>query len=128
MIKKINLLVVVFLMSLSADAQRKILFVMSAANELQLANGKTYKDTGVFLSEFYLAFKAIKRSGYDIDFATPNGVASSIDKESFNKKYWKGEDTLIAEATTFIKNNPEFNKPLTLEQAIKNSADYSGLV
>jgi putative intracellular protease/amidase len=101
---------------------------MSAAKELELKNGKTYKETGVFLSEFYLAYKAIERLGYDIYFATPNRIVSSIDKESFDKKYWKGGDTLIAEATTFIKQNTKFTKPMTLAQAVETSADYSGLV
>ena len=129
MVKIIHLLVILFVLSLSAvNAQKKILFVMSAAKGLKLANGKTYQETGVFLSEFYLAYKAIERSGYDIDFATPNGIVSSIDKESFDKKYWKGGDTFIAEATAFIKQNSEFNKPLTLERAVENRSQYSGLV
>ena len=43
----------------SVFSQKKVLFVMSAAKELQLKNGKTYTETGVFLSEFYLAYKEI---------------------------------------------------------------------
>jgi putative intracellular protease/amidase len=128
MTKGIYLTAIVLLTSIGASAQKKILFVMSAAKELELKNGKTYSETGVFLSEFYLAYKAIERSGYNVDFATPNGIISSIDKKSFEKKYWKGGDMLTAEATTFIKENVEFNKPLTLERAVENRADYSGLV
>ena len=70
----------------SVFSQKKVLFVMSAAKELQLKNGKTYTETGVFLSEFYLAYREIIGLGYEVDFATPFGIKPSIDKESLNKK------------------------------------------
>lgn len=108
--------------------QKKVLFVMSAAKELKLKNGKSYPETGVFLSEFYLAYKELVTLGYEVDFATPKGIASSIDKESYNKKYWGKSDTLIAEAKAFVEQNPKFNKPLTLEQAIDGLRAYSGMV
>ena len=125
-----KLLLAIFLLSaLTIQAQpKKILFIMSAAKELKLNNGKSYPETGVFLSEFYLAYKEIVKSGYEVDFATPSGVASSIDKESYNKKYWGKKDTLIGEATEFVKQNPKFTKPLTLEQAIESINNYSGMV
>ena len=108
--------------------QKKVVFIMSAAKELKLQNGKLYPETGVFLSEFYLAYKEIVNLGYTVDFATPNGVVSSIDKESYNKKYWGKKDTLIGEATQFVKQNHKFNKPLTLQQAIENINSYTGMV
>jgi putative intracellular protease/amidase len=118
-----------FMSSLTIQAQQKnVLFILSAAKELKLKNGKSYPETGVFLSEFYLAYKEIVDLGYEVDFATPNGVVSSIDKESYNKKYWKAKDVLIPEATDFVKQNPKFNKPLTLQQAIENMNSYSGMV
>ena len=112
----------------SVFSQKKVLFVMSAAKELQLQNGKKYSETGVFLSEFYLALKEIENMGYEVDFATPNGVVSSIAKESYKKKYWNSNDTLIAEATDFVKHNQKFNNPITLEQSIENIDNYSGIV
>ncbi len=128
--KSIQLLIVALLLvSFTLQAQRKkVVFIMSAAKELQLKNGKTYPETGVFLSEFYLAYKEISNLGYDVDFATPNGIVSSIDKESYNKKYWGKKDTLISEATEFVKHNLNFNKPLSLEQAIENIYNYTGMV
>jgi len=48
---------------ITTHAQKRLLFVMSAAKELPLKNGKTYK-TGVFLSEFYPAYKALVKLGY----------------------------------------------------------------
>lgn len=101
---------------------------MSAANELPLQNGKTYKETGVFLSEFYMAYKHLTQSGYEIDFATPNGVKPSIDKESLNKKYWNGDTLLLAEAIDFTQNNDAFDKPLSLENALENSHQYAGII
>lgn len=101
---------------------------MSAANELPLQKGGNYVETGVFLSEFYLTLKEIENMGYGVDFATPYGVISSIDKESYKKKYWSGNDTLIAEATDFVKHNQKFNNPITLEQALENIDYYSGIV
>lgn len=128
--KMFKLLLTVFLLSsLSMQAQeKKVIFIMSAAKELKLKNGKTYLETGVFLSEFYLAYKEIVNLGYTVDFATPNGVVSSIDKESYNKKYWKSKDTLINEAIEFVKQNPRFNKPLTLDQAIEHIKEYQGMI
>ena len=109
-------------------SQKKILFVMSAAKELQLQNGRTYTGTGVFLSELYLAFKEIESVGYNVVFATPNGVIASIDQESYKRKYWKPNDALIAEATGFVKQNQKFNNPVTLEQAMESIDDYSGII
>jgi putative intracellular protease/amidase len=128
--KSLKILTLALLMSsFTLQAQtKKVIFIMSAAKELQLNNGKTYSETGVFLSEFYLAYKEIVNLGYDVDFATPNGIVSSIDKESYNKKYWGKKDTLIGEAKEFVKQNQKFNKPLTLEKAMENINLYTGMV
>lgn len=101
---------------------------MSAAKELPLKNGKSYKETGVFLSEFYLAYIEVVQRGYEVDFATPNGVKSSIDKESLHKKYWSGKDSLIPQALNFVRDHEKFNKPATLEDALNNTNQYSGIV
>jgi putative intracellular protease/amidase len=128
--KNLRFALILFLLSsLTIKAQnKKVLFIMSAAKELKLNNGKSYPETGVFLSEFYLAYKEIVKMGYEVDFATPNGIASSIDKESYNAKYWGKKDTLIVEATEFVKQNPKFNYPLTLENALENTDAYKGMV
>ena len=66
---------------------------MSAAKELKLKGGSIYSKTGVFLSEFYLAYKEIVKAGYEVDFATPSGLTSPIDKESYKSKYWNKQDS-----------------------------------
>jgi putative intracellular protease/amidase len=126
---KILIVIIISSLSLTLEAQqKKVLFVMSSAKELPLKNGKTYKETGVFLSELFLAYREIIKLGYDVDFATPSGIVSSIDKESCKKKYWKTKDTLITEATVFVKQNPKFNNPLTLEEVVENINSYTGMV
>lgn len=112
---------------ITTHAQKRLLFVMSAAKELPLKNGKTYK-TGVFLSEFYPAYKALVKLGYEVDFATPDGIKSSIDAESLHKKYWGKKSSLIVEAEYFIRDNEKFNKPKTLENALENIDQYAGMI
>lgn len=128
MTNKFYLTALILFLSFSAIAQKKVLFVMSAAKELPLKNGKSYKETGVFLSEFYLAYIEVVQRGYEVDFATPNGVKSSIDKESLHKKYWSGKDSLIPQALNFVRDHEKFNKPAKLEDALNNTNQYSGIV
>lgn len=106
----------------------KILFVMSAADTLQLNNGEKLRQTGVFLNEFYLAYKSIIEAGYTVDFATPNGIVATIDEESVDDKYWKNNLIVKSEALNFTKTDSLFNSPKTLEQAIENKSKYIGLI
>lgn len=125
--KKIFLLTALAFTSMTALAQKKVLFVMSAAQELPLKNNKTYR-TGVFLSELYLAYKDIVQSGYQVDFATPRGIKSAIDAESLNEKYWGERSGLIAEAEDFVRHDESFNNPKTLEEALENTNQYAGMI
>lgn len=125
---KIIIITLLLASSISNAQDKKVLFVMSAAKELPLKNGKTYRETGVFLNELYLAYKEIAALGYDIDFATPDGVTSSIDKESLDLKYWKGKEEVLEEAKEFVSKNPRFNNPMTLENALEKVNEYSGMI
>ena len=123
------LVITLVLLSHSVSAQNnKILFVMSAADTLQLNDGEKLRQTGVFLNEFYLAYKSVTEAGYTVDFATPNGVIATIDEESINDKYWKNNLDVKNEALLFTKTDSIFNSPNTLEKVIKNKSDYIGLV
>jgi putative intracellular protease/amidase len=95
---------------------------------LLLNKGKKERQTGVFLNEFYLAYKAIKTEGYAIDFATPGGVKATIDIESLDADYWKEKPEIKSEALEFWNNNVKFSTPMTLEKAIENADDYIGIV
>lgn len=129
--KKIVLLLTLsgFCSIVSTYAQsQKILFVLSSEDTLLLNKGKKERQTGVFLNEFFLAYKAIVSEGYVVDFATPNGVKATIDQESINDDYWKESPSLKQEATDFWSNNEQFSNPMTLEEAIQRSNEYVGIV
>ena len=127
--KLITVMIIVAIATVKVSAQSsKILFVMSAADTLELNQGEKLRQTGVFLNEFYLAYKSVSEAGYTVDFATPNGIVSTIDEESINDKYWKNSLEVKNEALKFTKTDSLFNNPKTLEKAIENKADYIGLI
>lgn len=107
---------------------KKVLFVMSAADTLELNNGKILRQPGIFLNEFYLAYKAVTEAGYIVDFAAPNGIVPTIDQESIDDKYWKENLGIKAEALSFIKTDSLFNHPKTLEETLESKSDYIGLI
>ena len=124
-----TLIIILVLLAKTVSAQNnKILFVMSAADTLQLNNGEKLRQTGVFLNQFYLAYKSVTEAGYTVDFATPNGIIATIDEESINDKYWKNNLEVKNEALIFTKTDSIFNSPKTLEKAIESKSDYIGLI
>lgn len=125
----IRILAIIMIITNTVYAQsNKVLFVMSAADTLQLNNGEKLRQTGVFLNEFYLAYKSVTEAGYTVDFATPNGIVSTIDGESISDKYWENILEVKEEALTFTKTDSSFNNPKTLEKAIESKSDYIGLI
>lgn len=127
--KLILILLVVMMTNKSLYAQnKKILFVLSAADTLELNKGQKLRQTGVFLNEFYLAYKSVSENGYSVEFATPNGVVATIDEESTNNKYWKKIVEVKNEAIQFIKKDSSFNNPISLEYAIENQDNYLGII
>ena len=101
---------------------------MSAADTLELNNGQKLRQTGVFLNEFYLAYKSLTENGYTVEFATPNGLVATIDEESINDKYWREILEIKHEAIAFITKDKFFNNPISLEKAIEKKDDYLGLI
>ncbi|KAB1064726.1 DJ-1/PfpI family protein [Salibacter halophilus] len=123
-----NLILVAFVLITNVVfAQNKVLFVMSSADTLELNNGEKLRQTGVFLNEFYLAYKSVTENGYSVDFATPNGVTATIDKESIDDKYWNNLE-IKEKALSFVRSDSLFNNPKTLKAAIENKPDYIGLI
>jgi len=114
--------------SLCFSQEKTILFVMSAEDTLTLNNGAKLRQTGVFLNEFYLAYKSVNEAGYKVKFATPSGIKATIDKESKIDKYWKNKLETKKEALKFIEDNVEFRTPMTLEEAIATREQYDGLI
>jgi len=122
------IIILALAVNLAYAQNNKVLFVMSAADTLELNNGEKLRQTGVFLSELYFAYKSLTEAGYFVDFATPNGIVATIDEESINDKYWKDNLALKNEALEFVKTDSSFNDPKTLEKAIENKSEYIGLI
>jgi len=117
------------LSTMSITAQHnKVLFVLSAADTLELNNGQKLRQTGVFLNEFYIAYKAVVDAGYTIEFATPNGVRATIDEESIKDDYWKKHKDLKHQAIQFVEEDDSYQHPKTLEEALANRKNYAGLI
>ncbi|TDT40573.1 putative intracellular protease/amidase [Maribacter spongiicola] len=126
---KTLILITFFMVSITLSSQhKKVLFVLSAADTLKLNDGQKLRQTGVFLNEFYLAYKSVVAHGYKVEFATPNGLISTIDEESIDEKYWKNQIEVKSEALAFVKSDSAFKSPINLEKAIENAGDYIGLV
>jgi len=127
--KLIVVITIVAMATVNVAAQKnKILIVMSAADTLELNNGEKLRQTGVFLNEFYLAYKSVTKAGYTVNFATLKGTVATIDKESINDKYWENSLEVKREALKFIKTDSLFNNPMTLEKAVETKDDYIGLI
>ncbi len=127
--KIIQVMALTMLVSITATAQnKKILFVMSAADTLELNKGEKLRQTGVFLNEFYLAYKSVSEAGYIVEFATPKGIVATIDQESINNKYWENHLGTKEEALQFIETDSLFNTPITLEKALEKKDEYTGLI
>ncbi|WP_166963898.1 DJ-1/PfpI family protein [Yeosuana marina] len=125
----IFLVLILLLLTTTITAQsKKILFVLSAADTLELNNGKKLRQTGVFLNEFYLPYKAVSDAGFSVDFATPNAVVATIDNESKDDKYWKNNSEIKTEALLFVEKDSAFNNPFSLEKIIENLQDYDGMI
>ena len=125
----IVLIIMLVSSSLTLQAQeKKVLFVLSAEDTILLEEGKKERQTGVFLNEFYYAYQAIDSAGYQVDFATPNGIKATIDGESLDDDYWKENPTLKQEAIEFWENNDQFSNPMTLQEALDRTEEYIGLV
>lgn len=127
--KTIILSSVTLLFANFCSAQKQtVLFVMSAEDTLQLNDGSKLRQTGVFLNEFYLAYKAVKDAGHPIGFATPKGKKVTIDNESKNDQYWKDKLDIKSEALDFIETNSKFKNPISLEKAIETKEKYCGII
>lgn len=127
--KKIRLVsLTLFVTALCFSQEKTILFVMSAKDTIALNEGAKLRQTGVFLNEFYLAYRSVKEAGYKVKFATPSGVKATIDQASTDDGYWKDNLDEKKEAIAFVENNVEFRTPITLEAAIATSSQYDGLI
>lgn len=75
-----------------------VLIVLSDSDHLDLKDGKVF-NTGFYLNELMQPVKALLDAGHEITFATPEGMAPSVDRTSIDKMYFGGdEDAMKASA------------------------------
>ena len=91
----------------------KILVVVTGVNSLEMREGVKHP-TGYFLPELTGPVLALKDAGYEIDFATPNGVRPVMDKISDSVKWFSSAEE-YRRAVDFVLAEPQMQKPKTLE-------------
>jgi len=69
-----------------------ILVVMSDKSELALKDGKAYS-TGFYLNELMQPVKRFLDEGHQVTFATPNGVAPTLDANSDTVQLFNNDET-----------------------------------
>ncbi|MGW7662539.1 type 1 glutamine amidotransferase domain-containing protein [Streptomyces sp. NPDC054756] len=91
----------------------KILFVMTGADHLTLADG-TEHPTGFWAEEAVAPYEAFKAAGHEITVATPGGVVPPVDKASLAPEYNGGQEGADRVAAV-LASMTELDAPLRLE-------------
>lgn len=87
----------------------KVLFIVTGADSLTLADGSTHP-TGFWAEELVTPYRVLVENGHEVEFATPDGVAATVDATSLTADANGGEDgaAAIADELSSIEglNNP----------------------
>lgn len=76
----------------AAQAQAaSVLVVLSDADRLDLKDGKVFH-TGFYLNELMQPVKRLLDAGHDVTFATPNGLAPTLDMSSDDNVYFNNDE------------------------------------
>ena len=78
-------------MTTSTSSSRRILVVMSSAQQLALQGHKTH-NTGYFLNEFGVPAKRLTDAGYELVIATPRGNVPAMDQSSDHAMFFKNKE------------------------------------
>jgi putative intracellular protease/amidase len=93
--KRLTPLFAAMLLTLAGASQAAtVLVVLSDADHLDLKDGKTYP-TGFYLNELAQPLKLLLDAGHDITFATPGGMAPSMDLGSLDPMYFGGDAAVL---------------------------------
>ena len=98
----------------------KVLMIVSAADHWTLNDG-TLHPTGFWAEELVTPYAIFTDAGWDIDVATPGGVAPTVDQASLDEGAGDA-DTLQEVKAKLDKLQPVLAKPLSLEDV--DAADY----
>ena len=78
-----------------------VLVVLSDANHLELKDGKVYP-TGFYLNELTQPVRMLMEAGHTITFATPKGNAPTLDQNSVDAMYFKGDAAALKANLAFL--------------------------
>ncbi|WP_147942886.1 type 1 glutamine amidotransferase domain-containing protein [Microbispora sp. CSR-4] len=101
----------------------KILFVMTGARHLTLADG-TEHPTGFWAEEFAAPYLAFTEAGHEVVVATPGGVVPPVDQASLAPEVNGGQDGADAMAAT-LRSAAELRNPIALESV--DPAEYAAV-
>lgn len=73
-----------------------VLVVLSDKNHLELRDNKSLS-TGFYLNELLEPTKALLDAGHEVTFATPNGLAPTLDRSSAVSEHFNGDPQRLAE-------------------------------
>ncbi|PAT09957.1 type 1 glutamine amidotransferase domain-containing protein [Corynebacterium hadale] len=91
----------------------KVLMIVSAAEHWTLNDG-TLHPTGFWAEELVTPYSIFTDAGWDVDVATPGGIAPTVDKVSLDESAGDAE-TLAAVTTKLEALEPVLAKPLDLD-------------
>ncbi|MBX6385048.1 MAG: type 1 glutamine amidotransferase domain-containing protein [Microbispora sp.] len=100
----------------------KILFVMTGARHLTLADG-TEHPTGFWAEEFAVPYRVFTAAGHEVIVATPGGVVPTADRASLAPEAG-GQDGADAIAAT-LRSAAELRSPIPLESV--DPAEYAAV-
>lgn len=78
-----------------------VLVVLSDSDHLDLKDGKVL-ETGFYLNELMQPVKALLDANHRITFATPNGMAPTLDKSSVDKMHFGGDEAAMRESSALL--------------------------
>lgn len=99
----------------------RVLFVLSAADHWTL-NDDTTHPTGYWAEEFAEPHRLFSEAGWDINIATPGGVAPTIDAASIRADSFGSKDKSVAILDYIGSVSDELDEPRALESI--NVEDY----
>jgi putative intracellular protease/amidase len=95
--KKLNLLLAAAMLTMAgATHAANVLVVLSDADHLDLKEGKTYP-TGFYLNELTQPVKLLLDAGHNVTFATPKGMAPTLDRNSLDPANFNGDAAALKE-------------------------------
>lgn len=112
-----------FALSPTTASKGNVLVVMSAAHRIDLKNGASHP-TGYFLSELVEPVERLLAAGYEVTFASPGGLAPTLDLDSLHRLYWLSSSKREAALRRMLASE-KLRNPVPLEAVV--SADYTGL-